>query len=539
MLSLVVLGILVAAGLGATGVAARAVDKAVLTEELNLVARTLQRRSSKIVEDVASATVWDDAYVNIVTRFDPDWADENFGVYYANYMGHDRTIVFGPGDRVVYASDGGEATTPDALRAFAADVSPFVARMRLDEARLPAGGRPGHSLDGVLTDSLMLRADGGLWLVALSTVIPENPDVVLTGGPTAIVVSARRIDAGFMKTLEDDLGIDAPHLLGAKESGRGLAIVPIADRDGQVLGRLGWTPRRPGMHALVESLGPLLLVLAAFIVAVAALARRVHAALRNLASHEARMEATLTELTEARDRAEAANVAKSQFLANISHEIRTPMNGVLGMAQIMDRGDLSPDQRSHLAVIRESGATLLALLNDLLDLAKIEAGKLEIDRTDTDLTGLVSGVCGGFMVQAADKKLKLGFAIEPSAGGAWKLDGLRLSQVLGNLISNAVKFTDRGHVSVRVWNSRRGLEFAVLDTGAGIPAERIGDLFGKFNQLDASTTRKFGGTGLGLAICRELVELMGGEIAVESAVGEGSYFSFFVPAEPGETRAAA
>ncbi|HRD29569.1 MAG TPA: ATP-binding protein, partial [Caulobacter sp.] len=288
----------------------------------------------------------------------------------------------------------------------------------------------------------------------------------------------------------------------------------------------------PGAGILKDALGPILLFLAAFAIAAAALARRVLTALRTLAANDAKLEAALQDLTLARDRAEAANVAKSQFLANISHEIRTPMNGVLGMAQIMDRGDLAPTQRQHLAVIRESGATLLTLLNDVLDLAKIEAGKLEIEREEADIGAAVTAVCGTFAGLAGEKGLAFDLAIDPEADGVWRIDAMRIKQVLGNLIANAVKFTSEGRVSVQVRATADGLAFAVSDTGAGIAPERVADLFAKFNQLDASTTRQFGGTGLGLAICRELVELMGGEMAVESEPGRGSCFSFRLPAEP-------
>lgn len=245
------------------------------------------------------------------------------------------------------------------------------------------------------------------------------------------------------------------------------------------------------------------------------------------------------ELIDARDQAQANSVAKSQFLANISHEIRTPLNGVLGMAQIMDRGELAPVQREHLAIIRESGSTLLTLLNDVLDLAKIEAGKLEIQRDHADPGQIAARVCDTFQAMAREKGLALGVSVAPDAAGTWRIDPMRVQQVLANLVSNAVKFTARGEVAVEVWKSARGLEFGVRDSGAGIPTDRLQDLFGKFNQLDASTTRAFGGSGLGLAICRELVALMGGEMSVESQVGQGSVFSFYLPADKGQARAAA
>ena len=538
-LGLLVIGIVLAAGLGAMTFAARAVDHAVATEERELVIRTLDRRRTKLVQDITSATVWDDAYVKTVRSFDPAWAHENYGVYYATYMQHDRTLVFAPDGDVIYAADAGEVVPVDTVAGFIADLRPLVARLRTEEAaRRPPAPKGPHGLDEVTTSATFARSGDAVWLVAMSNVVPEAAGVEQIGGPSAVVLSSRRLDSAFLAELEADLGIRQARLLGGGDAGPGLS-APLRDARGQVIGRVGWMPKRPGAGFLKDAMGPILLVLAAFAVAAGALARRVIAALNSLAANDAKLETTLDALTLARDRAEAASVAKSQFLANISHEIRTPLNGVLGMAQIMDRGELAPQQRQHLAIIRESGATLLTLLNDVLDLAKIEAGKLEIQREDADLARIVSGVCDTFQAIARDKGLQLEFAIAPAAAGLWRLDAMRLNQVLANLVSNAVKFTARGKVSITVSTSARGLDFRVADTGAGIPADRLSDLFGKFNQLDASTTRQFGGTGLGLAICHELVVLMGGEITVHSDPGRGSTFSFFLPAEPRGGRVAA
>lgn len=538
-LGLLVIVIVLAGGLGALSFAARAVDRAVAAEEKALVIRTLDRRQAKVVQDITSATVWDDAYQKTVLTFDPTWAHENYGVYYATYMHHDRTLVLAPDDHVIYAADAGQVVSPAADAAFAADLRPLVAEFRAAEARRkPSGANGPTGLTGVTTRAAFVRSGGEIWLVALSNVLPETAGVRQAAGRSTVVLSGRRLSPAFLTELQADLGIQNARLLTGDAAASGVS-APLRDGRGQIIGRVGWTPRRPGAGFLKDAMGPILLVLAAFAVAAGALARRVLAALGSLAANDAKLEATLEDLTVARDRAEAASVAKSQFLANISHEIRTPLNGVLGMAQIMDRGELAPIQRQHLAIIRESGATLLTLLNDVLDLAKIEAGKLEIQREDVDLAQIVSRVCDTFQAMAENKGLALRYAIAASAAGTWRLDPMRVNQVLANLISNAVKFTARGAVSVRVSGGPRGLEFKVTDTGAGIPADRLSELFGKFSQLDTSTTRSVNGSGLGLAICHELVALMGGEMAVESQVGRGSTFSVVLPAEPARVRSAA
>ncbi|HZZ88998.1 MAG TPA: ATP-binding protein [Caulobacteraceae bacterium] len=234
-------------------------------------------------------------------------------------------------------------------------------------------------------------------------------------------------------------------------------------------------------------------------------------------------------LLSAKEEAEAATRAKSAFLATMSHEIRTPLNGVLGMAQAMAADALTPAQRERLEVIRTSGETLLAVLNDVLDLSKIEAGRLELEACAFDIGEVVAGARDAFGAVAAEKCLALEVSVSRAAAGTWVGDATRVRQVLANLISNALKFTEVGRVAVSVGCRAGALVLSISDTGIGMSAAQQQALFQKFAQADASTTRRFGGTGLGLAICRELAELMGGRIAATSAVGKGSTFVVTLP----------
>jgi len=237
--------------------------------------------------------------------------------------------------------------------------------------------------------------------------------------------------------------------------------------------------------------------------------------------------------------AEAANEAKSAFLATMSHEIRTPLNGVLGMAQAMAAENLSPRQRERLDIIDQSGKALLAILNDILDLSKIEAGKLELEEIEFDLDEVARGAHSAFTALANKKGLSFALDID-NARGVYRGDPTRLRQILYNLISNALKFTEAGEIRVTAVRGEGELRISVRDTGVGIPAESLTKLFAKFAQVDASTTRRYGGTGLGLAICQQLSRLMGGAISVESELGKGSTFTVVLPLpRVGEQRATA
>ena len=232
---------------------------------------------------------------------------------------------------------------------------------------------------------------------------------------------------------------------------------------------------------------------------------------------------------EARRHAEAASRAKSEFLANMSHEIRTPLNGVLGMVQVMSRDALADEQRERLEVIGSAGHALLSILNSVLDISKIESGKLELEDGPFDLGETVDLVVAAYAPLAAQKQVSLEVELPVESRGVWRGDGVRLRQVLYNLISNAVKFTAEGTIRLTVAPTGDGLAFQISDTGLGVPADKLELIFDKFTQADASTTRRFGGTGLGLAICRELVRLMGGELDVVSEEGRGSTFAFAIP----------
>ncbi len=233
------------------------------------------------------------------------------------------------------------------------------------------------------------------------------------------------------------------------------------------------------------------------------------------------------ELIEQKEKAERATEIKSEFLANMSHEIRTPMNGIIGMAHLVLKTDLDLKQRNYINKIHSSANILLGIINDILDISKIEAGKMEIEKEKFDLFKVIKDVITLIKLKAEDKKLDVAIEYDPNLSSEFLGDALRINQILINLLSNAVKFTDRGEIGLRVKKAGEDrVRFEVTDTGIGLTEEQMLKLFRSFSQADSSTSKKYGGTGLGLAISKKLVELMNGKIWVESKLGEGSSFKF-------------
>jgi signal transduction histidine kinase len=499
--------------------AARSLDRMESQDERELVQRTIQRDLGRMARELTSATVWDDAAKAMGPPLDGAWTDVNFAEYYHQYFQHDLTFVIRDG-RMVYGSLAGARVAPASLGALPADAAPLIARVT---AKAQAAHRAQRfSLEGSTTGAGLVRSGDELYLVVAADVIAETARLAARERLTSpsVVVTARRVSTTYTRGLQKDLGIEGLALIAESRSSD--SSVPLYDIQGRPIGALSWPARDPGMSLLRAGAPWIVLVFAALLVAATVLFLRITDALNRLAgSRQA--------LIAAKEEAEAANAAKTQFLANMSHEIRTPLNGVLGMAQVMQADQLPERQRGRLDVIHHSGQALLTLLNDILDMARLEHGGVRLRAEAFDLPALVDSTCALFSGAAANKGIALAFEIAPGCEGAWIGDPIRLRQVLGNLVANAVKFTRHGAVRIEVTPSETGLRFAVHDTGVGIAPEHRPHLFKIFSQVDSSLTRAHEGSGLGLAISHDVVVLMGGVIGVESTLDAGSTFHFEVP----------
>jgi signal transduction histidine kinase/CheY-like chemotaxis protein len=284
------------------------------------------------------------------------------------------------------------------------------------------------------------------------------------------------------------------------------------------------------VHALWLQAGAMIALAIGLAGAVARARARTEARAARIAAENEGLRDELWRLKEAageRDRAEAASEAKSRFLATMSHEVRTPISGILGMADLLREASLGPENASYVEAIRSSGSALIALIDEILDLAKIEAGRFDLVVETVDLRRLAEGVVELLAPRAQSKGIEIAASFSAAAPRFVRGDGLRLRQVLMNLAGNAVKFTDRGGVCVTVERGRTGAaQFSVIDTGPGVPADRRAAIFDSFEQGDGSHARRFEGAGLGLAISRELVRLMGGEVTLADNPGGGSIFAF-------------
>ena len=519
-ITLVALTLLVTGAGGLMAYAAAGIDRVQAAKERELAQIRLDRTLNGLIENINSSAIWNDSVFMLSGEPDLAWLQSNFGDYYADFMGHAVTLVYDSNGRMILASRDSEPVSAASERAFLDAVSPLVAEVRREAAA--KRDRPRVGFEAVVNRTAVVQAGGEIYLVGLGTIVPEDMTTArLASDP--VVVSAKPL-SGFLASLEKDLAFSHPTLVGTDARRSSPGHLPLTGPGDVVLGQVEWVPARPGLSVLRDAAPMVALLILVLAAAAVFLVLRVTHIVRRLEENE-------LDLTEARDRAEAANVAKTRFLAIMSHELRTPLNGVLGMAQVLAMSELNARQRSHLGVLQQSGENLLGLIERILTVARIEKGELVAEPTAVDVAALLDALAAEHRSAAERAGLTLDVAVARDVAGLWRLDGEHMRQALGHLLDNAIRHTARGSVRLEARLTGSGLEVRVVDTGVGIDPVRLPDLFGKFVQADDSATRAREGAGVGLTLARGLVEAMGGTVRAMSTPGLGSIFLIQLPAE--------
>jgi signal transduction histidine kinase/ActR/RegA family two-component response regulator len=463
--------------------------------------------------------------------FDPAWAQANVGGFVTQSVEFSEIHVLDASDRPVFSAARDGQASYEGLRAAAA---PLLERLRGLEARrgpIEATGRSAVLIAPPIQVSDLVATPGGPAYLIVSLVQPSFGAALPRGPRAAALLAVRPIDSGWVRSMSERYFVDDLHFadLSARAAPGEAETIARDGLDRPVFG-LRWTPRRPGSELLDRIFWPVLMTVVALALLIILTQQAVRRAFAELVDSREALKSALTT-------AEAADRAKSEFLAAISHEIRTPLNSVLGAMHLLRSEPVSAEGKVLIENAVSSGRMVNALINDVLDYSKIAAGRMELSPDATDLRALFESVRASFAPECDSKGLTLDLDVRPEVGWAL-IDELRLRQCLFNLVGNAVKFTSEGTIRITAGMAAGDLTVEVQDTGPGIAEEVLPTLFARFTQGDGSTTRRFGGAGLGLAITRQLARLMGGDVDVRSRLGEGAAFTLRISA-PAAAAAAA
>ena len=483
--------------------------------EIQLIQNGINIEISRVNGGVESQTLWDDAVLHLDKRLDKGWAKQYLTEYLWANGGYNLVFVLDGADHAVFATLDRQFIITDQFEGLRDQLKTVIQSVRAQEIQRGPLSKGDPRVPTPIRGHAIVRLGDALFIATADLVQPDNSIGAAPSKRGAVLVAGQRIDGSFLKKIENQYLIhDLSNVpVGEKPKAGTLSFI-VGKASDPTAFQLAWKRNSPTAK-LILTAGP---ALAAVFLALASAPI--------LVSMSGRRERELKTASEA---ARLASQAKSAFLATLSHEIRTPMNGIIGLAHMMRRDELVAAQRERLDTILASSQALVSILNDTLDLSKIEAGKLDLETEPFDLKDVAFGARNAFAAIASQKGVSLNVAFNETDSTIYLGDAQRIRQILHNLISNAVKFTDEGKIDINIYAKENHVTLIVADTGCGISPGRIDHLFEKFVQEDASTTRRYGGTGLGLAICRELSTAMGGTIAVESQQGFGTSFKVELP----------
>lgn len=506
---------------------AKLIDQNSLRQETLLASRRIDGTLVKMHNDVRSAAIWSDAHTQSLAR-NTDWIHENIGKYFSNYMNYPVSVVFTSDGKPIYVSRDSKIVAASQEAQFIEAIAPLLREVR-DETTARNSKISDHRSYGFAAHIAyegMVLVGGTPYFVAVSNIVPEDAAHRDATFADPLVATGQRVSS-IIPRLSEDLALDRPRL-----SLQG-AVVPepfvtLRAPDGSAIGKISWQAGKPGGHLLVSAAPAVALLVLVALAALLAGMVRIRRLFVDLVDHEVALDIS-------RHEAEEANLAKSRFLANMSHELRTPLNGIIAMSEMLHQQQVDARGREMTRTVVASGRILERVLNDILDVAKIEAIEVDFERAPFDMSALLLDVTALHRATAESKGLKMELNILPGAAGYYVGDPVRVSQVISNLLSNAVKFTDHGRVTMTARRCSTGLHLVVSDTGQGFDRATSDRLFKRFEQGDSSISRRHGGTGLGLWISRALVRAMGGTIRVRSIVGKGTLFSVHLPLERSHT----
>ncbi len=493
---------------------ANQVDRDVRKQEEELVRRGLLASIYEIERSILPETNWDEAVANLDNHFDPAWANANLNDYFAQNIDFEQLFVLDGDNRAIYGRFHKDAAPAADYRHFSG-AAPLIAAVRHAEAeRGPIAQHKAGALRTLKSRAIQasdfVMHDGKVYLVSATLVQPDFATVTPKGDFAPIVVMALRMNAAALSRVKDRFQLDdvkADVGLAHLGGGRAHVALPVSGGDQPLV--LSWSPKTPGADLARAAALPVALVLLVFgLVGFVMITRIRRAAAQLLVNHR----------------------TQTEFLANMSHEIRTPLNGVNAIAAALGRTSLSPAQAEMVGIIQGSGETLTRVLSDVLDVSCMDTRAVKVERQPFHLGDTVRSVAALAGARAREKALDLIIDIDPMAEAAVTGDAVRVKQILTNLVSNALKFTSEGYVAIAIRaEGQDRWRIDVQDTGIGFDPAEKDRLFGRFQQGDGSATRSYGGMGLGLTICKQLVELMGGEIDANGAPGEGATFSVRLP----------